>query len=230
MSDEDAWADDAAATNAGAIGAAYSACNLAAARSRVFQTLRPLCARLMQLCSEPEALHSALGELAAVLPALEPAGLQACLDYVAFPLTAILASVAAARQAPSSGGSHPGGGASLQSGMRGGTAAAGKEALPAVPPPAELAVPAARSDRAAEAVLSCLHALLAHCALCEADQLVGVAQRLLPLVALPRAAGGEEVRLGAVECLAAALRGSATRQQHSGTLQVRTRENHCADC
>jgi hypothetical protein len=101
-------------------------------RQQAFQALRPVCAGLLQLRSSPDELRASLQHLDGVLAQVSPAGLQACWDYVCFPLLLLVDSVQQCRQGD------------------GAAAAAAAQELP---------VPAARSDRVAEAALSCVKTL-----------------------------------------------------------------------
>ena len=56
-----------------------------------------------------------------------------------------------------------------------------------------IAMPAAKSDAAAEAALGTLITLLGRVTLADGEQLTGLLQRLLPIATLPRAAAAEEV-------------------------------------
>ena len=116
-------------------------------RQQAFQALRPVCAGLLQLRNSPDELRASLQQLEAVLSEVSPAGLLACWDYVSFPLLLLVDSVAQCRQGD------------------GGPAGAGAAATPAAQQQQQqqqqqqLPVPAARSDRVAEAALSCIKTL-----------------------------------------------------------------------
>jgi hypothetical protein len=110
-----------------------------AARRAAFQRLRPICAPLLQLRKQPAELRARLEALQEEVAGLDPSGLSGCWDYVTFPLLLAVDSIAASRRARQQGqqGQQQRGGAAGQEG-------AGEE---------ELAVPAASTDRVAEAVL-----------------------------------------------------------------------------
>ena len=107
------------------------------ARQAVFQTLRPICSVLLQHRSSANGLHEALKKLQDVLGHAEPAsGLLGCMDYVLFPLMMVVDSIVPSRHLPSAG-SH------RDTSGRGGNAVEIEETP----------VPAAKSDRVAEAAL-----------------------------------------------------------------------------
>lgn len=91
-------------------------------------------------------------------------GLEACMDYVLFPLLIASDSIVATRQ-PSS-------------------------QAPAGQAPA---LPALKSDRAAELALSCLEALLRRCPGAAGAQTVALLNRLSAVVMLPASSTSEEV-------------------------------------
>jgi hypothetical protein len=140
----------------------------AEAKARVFAQLKPLCSQLLFLRAEPQQLQQKLDSLAAAVTTADPAGLQACFDYVTYPLLFMLESVAAARSPASS------------SEARAGAAA--------------VTVPAMKNDRAAEAALQCVVALLQRVQGLEQDQLLPVLKAAAGLLALPAGAATEEVR------------------------------------
>ena len=149
-------------------------------RQETFRVLQPVCSVLLQQRADAKELAAALrgkdasgaclsgwlasasvasrccsSGLEALLLGAQPAGLQACFDYVMFPLHLMLDSIAAARMRHQGAGSTP-----------------------------VLSVPAMAADGAAEAALGCLHALLQRCHCQEGDKLVGLLQRLAAVLAL----------------------------------------------
>eukprot|EP00955_Chlamydomonas_euryale_P098920 365182-Chlamydomonas_euryale.AAC.11 len=126
----------------------------------VFRALRPVCSELLQHRNDAVALHACLAALAAAVDGAEPSGLAGCFDYVMFPLLLVVDSIAPARSAMAgtSGGGSGGGGS-------------------------DVAVPAARSDRVADAALTCVRDIVACCgARIDADQALEVVQRLMPML------------------------------------------------
>ena len=105
-------------------------------RQAVFLELRPVCPLLLKNRSSVEGLHGALKKLHDVLIRVEPtSGLLGCMDYVLFPLMLVVDSVAPPRRQK------------LNAGGRSPDSGGGDENLEDSP------VPAARSDRVAEAAL-----------------------------------------------------------------------------
>lgn len=141
----------------------------AEAKARVFSQLKPLCSQLLFLRAQPQQLQQTLDSLAAALAAAEPVGLKACFDYVMYPLLFMLESAAAARSPASSSSSGTG-------------------------RTAAVTVPAMMNDRAAEAALQCVLALLQRVQGLEQDQVLPVLQAAARLLALPPGAATEEVR------------------------------------
>ena len=127
----------------------------AARRHEAFQKLRPVCSVLLQQRSSASHLHEGLTALHSLLESIDPIGLSGCTDYVLFPLMLIIDSVAPSRQKQASTG----------------TVASD----PAVSPPSthgeepgEAAVPAAKSDKVAEAAMSELKPSM-HIEICTSD-------------------------------------------------------------
>jgi hypothetical protein len=143
----------------------------AEAKAHVFAQLKPLCSKLLFLRAEPQQLQQTLDSLAAAVAAADPVGLQACFDYVMYPLLFMMESTAAARSPASSSSSS----------STGRTAA--------------VTVPAMKNDRAAEAALQCVLALLQRVQELEQDQMLPVLQAAAGMLALPPGAATEEVRL-----------------------------------
>jgi len=110
-------------------------------RHETFQQLRPVCSILLQHRSSSSHLHDGLTALLGLLRSSDPRGLSGCMDYVLFPLMLVIDSVAPLRRhKPPAGAPDP-------------------EHIAAPPPSAdaeegdEAAVPAARTDKVAEAAL-----------------------------------------------------------------------------
>jgi len=141
-----------------------------AAAGEVFQQLKPVCAQLMHLRSDPQRLTAALCALRGIIDGAQPLGLRRCFDYVMYPLLFMLDAAVAARSA-----SH--------------TAAQGRPR-----PQPTWPVPAVQHDAAAEALLQCVLALLQHCQGLEADQLMPVLQHVGSMLQLQRGDVSEEVR------------------------------------
>lgn len=177
--------------------------NSSSARSAIFQQLRPICTGLMQIRSQPDQLRQSLDQLTSVLQGANADGLQACFDYVSFPLLLMLDSVAAVRlpaaASADDGSAEPApGGAAAQ----------------------QIAIPAASSDRVAEALVQCLQALLQRCRCADPDQLVTVLHKLVPLLQLDRSRASEELRTAAAQSLLMALRGSCGRPERGDLSKV----------
>lgn len=174
-------------------------------RRQAFATFQPICSHLLAHRNDPAALRDLLIELTDTIHSLSPAAVQSCVDYVIFPLQMAVSAIAATR------GGIPfnpieGGGGTDQS--------------------AAVALPALRSDKAAEAALEALKALLLKCRCTRGDQLVAVLYRLCGILALPRASAAEEIQLKALEIINAALKGAecdsslheSLREENSATL------------
>lgn len=73
-------------------------------RRAAFLRLQPLCAALLPLRAAPRPLASALAVLQGSMAGIEPRGLQACMDYVMFPLMHVVDSIAALRAQRPPGG------------------------------------------------------------------------------------------------------------------------------
>lgn len=141
------------------------------AAAQAFARLKPMCSQLLFARADPQRLAAALGELAAALASVDARGLRRCHDYVMYPLSFMLESIAAAR-APASSSTSGGG-----SGAPGGS----------------ISIPAVKNDRAAEAVLDCVLVLQRRAPGVEQDQAAALLQRLVPLLQLPQQAATEEV-------------------------------------
>lgn len=59
-------------------------------KAQVFWQLQPLCSNLLKARKDATELEGFVSRLAKMLERVDPVGLQACLDYVLFPLTVIL--------------------------------------------------------------------------------------------------------------------------------------------
>ncbi|KAG1680797.1 hypothetical protein FOA52_008130 [Chlamydomonas sp. UWO 241] len=136
----------------------------AASRTAAFQALRPVCSELMMHRAVPAALQEGLSQLQSLLGSLDPEGLAAVWDYVMFPLLLIVDSIAPLRRAPGTGGGAGGAGGG-----------------------GEVPVPAARSDRVAEAALAACATLAERASFAEPEQAMEVIQRLMPLLQLAAA-------------------------------------------
>lgn len=153
----------------------------AAVRSKVFSELKPLCTELFHLLgnsghNKPQLLHS----LTAYVREAPPLGLQACLDYILFPLLLLLDASVACRSAKHMD--------SVNSPRRDGT-------LFMI------------SDSVAEGVLSCLEELLRRCTLTTIDQLSMIIKKLTSGALLSPSEASEEFRHGIVKCLREVLLG-----------------------
>ncbi|KAF6264998.1 hypothetical protein COO60DRAFT_1187513 [Scenedesmus sp. NREL 46B-D3] len=159
----------------------------AEAKAQVFAQLKPICSQLLFLRGEPQLLQEKLDALALAVTAAHPTGLQACFDYVMYPLMFMLESVAAARTPASSSSSS-----SSSSSNAGARAAA-------------VTVPAMKNDLAAEAALQCVLALLLRVRELEQDQVLAVLQGAAGVLALPPGTATEEMRLKVFKVIAAVL-------------------------
>lgn len=170
----------------------------AMARRDAFAALRPICSRLLQLRGDAAAMRAALSDLARTLSEVPAPGLEACWDYVSFPLLIALDSAVAIQQkreaaaAAAAAGAGAGTGAAQQPRLRAeGVSAAAQPDAP---------VPAAGSDLVAEGLLECLALMVRRAPPGEADQLAPILEKLLPLLQVGPAFAPEEVRrLGEVE-------------------------------
>ena len=131
-------------------------------------------------------LTALLHQLTQIIQALEPAGMQACVDYVIFPLQVAVEAIATTR------------------GSFGSTSDSSSSSSAAAPP--VVALPALKSDKAAEAALGALLALLQRSRCSGGDQLLSLLQRLSCILVLPRKNISEEVRLLTLKVVSAALR------------------------
>ena len=113
----------------------------AARRHEAFQKLRPVCSVLLQQRSSASHLHEGLTALHSLLESIDPKGLSGCTDYVLFPLMLIIDSVAPSRQKQASAD----------------TVASDPSVSTHGEEPGEAAVPAAKSDKVAEAAMSEFH-------------------------------------------------------------------------
>lgn len=153
----------------------------ATVRSKVFLELKPLCTELFHLLdnsghNKPQLLHS----LTAYVREAPPLGLQACLDYILFPLLLLLDASVSCRSAKKMD--------SVNSPRRDGT-------LFMI------------SDSIAESVLSCLEELLQRCTLTTIDQLSMIIKKLTSGALLSPSEASEEFRHGIVKCLREVLLG-----------------------
>lgn len=142
----------------------------AEAAADTFQRLKPICAQLLGLRSQPQALTAALAVLRDTIEGAPAAGLARCYDYVTYPLLFML-EAATAMRAPA--------GTSSSSGSQG--------------PQPMLSVPAMQLDSAVEALLQCVLVLLQRCRGLESDQLMPLLQHVGSLLQLPHGSLSEEV-------------------------------------
>ncbi len=176
-------------------------------RRRSFAVLQPICSALLAHRNDSAKLSKLLLELQQVLLNLEPAGVQSCVDYVIFPLQVALDAIAATR----------GGGGGSSSGDGG--------APTTSTPSTTAAFPALKSDKTAEAALSALLILLQKGTECtRGDQLLSLLHRLCGILALPREAVSEEIRLGTLKIVIAAV----TNVPYNEALQFSVREESSA--
>lgn len=146
-------------------------------QKQTFAALQPVCSRLLASRSDAVQLTALLVELRQLLEAANLEGLKGCVDYVLFPLQLALDAVAATRGTDTPGDSS-----------------------------AAVALPALASDKAAEAALAALLALMRRCPCDKPEQLLALLQRLSAVLAAPREKMSEELRLCALEILEAVLR------------------------
>lgn len=165
----------------------------AEAAAAAFQRLKPICAQLLRLRQDPQALTAALRALGDSIADLPAAGLRRCYDYITYPLLFMLDAAAAMRAAPAggaAGGPAPGAHASTASSSSSSVSTGGG---PGRPQQALMSVPAMQQDAAVEALLRCVLLLLQRCKGLEADQLLPMLQHVGVLLQLPRATLSEEV-------------------------------------
>lgn len=171
------------------------ASSVESARRQAFTKLQPVCSQLLQMRADAAAMAERLDELLLILQTTSQAGLQACGDYVLFPLLFIVDSISILRSAPGAAMLHPvhlhpaqvAPRIETERGLSGGTGNAGA----ATPPAAS--VPAASSDRVAEQALACCRAVLEAHAVADEQQCMDLLQRFSSVVALSRAFAAEEV-------------------------------------
>lgn len=144
----------------------------AEAAADAFQRLKPICAQLLGLRNQPQALAAALAVLRGTIEGAPTAGLARCYDYVTYPLLFML-EAARAMRAPAGTTSS-----SSSSSQR---------------PQPMLSVPAMQQDVAVEALLQCVLVLLQRCRALESDQLMPLLQHIGSLLQLPRGSLSEEV-------------------------------------
>ena len=159
-----------------------------AARRQAFQQLQPVCSSLLLTRGDASAMSDGLDELLQRLQTISPAGLQACSDYVLFPLLFIADSVQICRSAKGGAPSCLSCCLTLSSNVvdMNGAVGAGISAAP-------LSVPAASSDRVAEQALACCRAVLEHSAVTHAARFHELLQRISAVAALHRSSATEEV-------------------------------------
>jgi hypothetical protein len=200
------WAEDG---GGGAALATISGPGAAApaARRAAFAALRPVCTRLLQLRGDAAAMRAALDDLRAAIVAAPPQGLAACWDYVTFPLFIALDSAASIRSQKEAAAAAAAAGAS---GRAQGGGGGGRGGASGVPGGATAAAPvaAAGSDVVAEGLLTCLAELSRRAPPGEADQLVPLLEKLLPLLQIGPAFLSEEVGRAGVAAAAALLMAS----------------------
>ncbi|GAX83179.1 hypothetical protein CEUSTIGMA_g10605.t1 [Chlamydomonas eustigma] len=133
-------------------------------RQATFQQLRPICSVLLQHRTSPEQLLSGLTNLHSQLGSIDAKGLKGCWDYVMFPLMLIVDSIGPIRSQHKGTGLSP---ADLDGGNH-----------------VDVPVPAARSDRVAEAALGCLQLMLERCECTDLDQRMEIMQRMMPMLVM----------------------------------------------
>ena len=92
------------ASTADAAALSAPSLSLDTARRAAFQRLQPLCSALLPLRTEPRSLAAALKALQAAVSETEAVGLQACMDYVTFPLLYVVDSIGTHRRERTAGG------------------------------------------------------------------------------------------------------------------------------
>jgi len=127
-------------------------------RVAVFSTLQPICSVILQSRSNPPELTSLLSGLDTLLQEVDVQGLQACIEYVLFPLRLIL-------DCASGGGGEQQKQQHQHQHQQGG-----------------VAIPAASSERVVEATLKCLFTVLCRCNIERKEQILSVIARLTALL------------------------------------------------
>jgi hypothetical protein len=141
--------------------------------------MKPICAQLLGLRNQPQAMTAALAVLRDTIEGAPAAGLARCYDYVTYPLLFML-EAATAMRAPAGSTSTNSSSSSSSSSQR---------------PQPMLSVPAMQQDGAVEALLQCVLVLLQRCRALESDQLMPLLQHVGSLLQLPRGSLSEEVRI-----------------------------------
>lgn len=139
--------------------------------AEAFQRLKPICSQLLYRRTDPQLLLQCLKDLHTALAGVSSRGLARCYDYITYPLLLMIDCIAVTRtaQATSNGTSSAANG---------------------------IAVPAMKTDRAAEAVLDCMLLLLERVASSlEGDQVLLLLQRLVAVLQLTPQQATEEVKI-----------------------------------
>ena len=173
-------------------------------RRRSFAVLQPICSTLLTHHNDPIELTKLLLKLKQALLGLQPAGVESCVDYVIFPLQVALDAIAYTRTGSAGGGD--GGTVSTEQSFPSSSATA-TNSTPTSKTTARIAAfPALKSDKAAEALLSVLLIVLQKGTKCTGgDQLSSLLHRLCGILAVPRESVSEEIRLGTLKVVTAAL-------------------------
>ncbi|KAG7670538.1 hypothetical protein Ndes2526B_g00298 [Nannochloris sp. 'desiccata'] len=199
-------------------------------RRRSFAVLQPICSTLLTHRNNAARLTKLFIELKQALLNLQPAGVESCVDYVIFPLQVALDAIAYTRAGDRGGGGGGGGGGApvieQPSSSSSATAAySTPTSKTATTTTTSVAFLALKSDKTAEALLSVLLILLQRGTKCSSgDQLLSLLHRLCGIIALPRELVSEEIRLGTLKVVTAALRNVP----HDQALQFSVREESSA--
>jgi len=162
---------------------------------RAFETLRPLCAPLLELVHQPAQLALALEALEAALATVPPQGVRGCCEYVLFPLL-LLADNWAGTLLPRRDDTPP-------------------------PPPLFGARVAERVLACLEAVARAGGADGDRCGLpCGPKQLTALLQPLTAAMAVPRAVSSDEIRAHAVGALRAVFDATAAAARPQATTRA----------
>ena len=160
-------------------------------RRQAFTAFQPICSRLLSQRNDPTGLGDLLTDLRSLIRTLPPVAVQSCIDYVIFPLQMAVSAIAATR------------GGVLPSSRNSNNSELAKEEQSAA-----AALPALRSDKAAETALEALESLLEKGQCTSGSQLVGLLYRLCGILGLPRTSAAEEIRLKTLEIITVALKGA----------------------
>lgn len=183
-------------------------------RNNTFRVLQPICSRFFEYREDPEALYSLLRTLKEKIEISNPRGLQACLDYILFPLSMALDSIVACRRSSFERSAEDKVINVYDSSGNLDSMDQSQEKRLAV------AIPAMSLDRTAEIAVETVLCLLERCHCEREEQLVGILERLHLLLSVPRDKLSEEVRLGTLLISCAALEGILRNRYHETAVSI----------